>query len=697
MIYKLVGWPVSGRVASDCINSDTKLAKQFSSLLACTFLSLASSAAFAQTLDNDTTELEEIVVEEEGEPEAKLPLGIGISGSTLTNAPGSGGDPVRTLQSLPGLAFTNDEEALPAVRGSRPGDNYFQADFAPINYLFHLGGVISVFNTDLIKTFNVYQSAYGPEFSGVTGGVFDVELREPKNDRFRSTVDISFLHAGVVIEGPVTENQAFYLAGRVSYLDLLLADQIPEEDGIKIEKFPKYSDYQGKYVWKPSEDNSLTFQINGAADTAQIEVAEDSIEIETDPIVAGTIFFDTRSHEQALMWDTKVTNKLEVKTLLSHTNAVEEGKFGGVGEIYVESDGLFLKTRASYALSDNHDLIVGAQVAREKVDLDLALSLPVCGELDADCILTGSERLTSQKKFNFTGIRAYVKDNWYVTDKLTLYPGLSFQSEDLLDKQFIEPRMALEYSLSDDTILSAGVGQYQQAPDYLESDDVFGNPDIEYTNALHAQVGVQRIFDGGWDVKSELYYKSLDNLVTSDDILDYTNDGEGYAYGLDTLIRKDLSNKLSGWASISLSKARRKDKRTGETFVFEYDQPINVSLVGQYKLNEKWSFGSKLWVHSGAPVTPVIGATEDADIPGFYRPQYGKLNSSRFPTYHRVDLRIDRAFKRKKDNTMTAYIDILNVLGTENAADYDYNADYTEKTIAPQLVGAVSLGFKATF
>jgi len=178
-----------------------------------TTCSLTSLAAVAQSNTADVTELDEIIVEEQGEPETELPLGIGISGETLRNAPGSGGDPVRTLQSLPGMTFTDDEESLPAVRGSRPGDNYFEADFAPVDYLFHVDGLISVFNADLIESFDIYQSAYGPEFAGVTGGVFDVKLRDPKTDQFTTTVDISLLQAGALVEGPISDTQSFYLAG----------------------------------------------------------------------------------------------------------------------------------------------------------------------------------------------------------------------------------------------------------------------------------------------------------------------------------------------------------------------------------------------------------------------------------------------------------------------------------------------------
>jgi len=283
-----------------------------------TIYSLSADAVMAQSDTSDVTELDEIVIEEQGEPETELPLGIGISGETLRTAPGSGGDPIRTVQSLPGMTFTDDEEPLPAVRGSRPGDNYFQADFAPLNYIFHVDGLISVFNTDLIESFDIYQSAYGPEFVGVTGGVFDIKLRDPKTDRIRTTLDISLLQAGALVEGPISDTQSFYLAGRFSYLDLFLGDQIDEDEGVKIEQFPKYADYQGKYVWKLSEHNRITAQFNGAQDIAQVNLAEDAEDIDTDPVLAGRFLFDTQFHEQALVWDTRASAKLNFKLAVSH-------------------------------------------------------------------------------------------------------------------------------------------------------------------------------------------------------------------------------------------------------------------------------------------------------------------------------------------------------------------------------------------
>ncbi|MEE9333969.1 MAG: TonB-dependent receptor [Granulosicoccaceae bacterium] len=696
--YQAAAWTHS-RINNSRARASSGCSKYSAALLLHLYL-LNPYYAFAQAVEPDVTELEEIVVEEDGEPEAALPLGIGISGETLSTAPGSGGDPLRTLQSLPGLTFTDDEEELPAVRGSRPGDNYFQADFAPSGYLFHLFG-LSVFHPDLIKTFNIYQSAYGPEFSGVTGGVFDIELREPKTDRLRASVDVSIFQAGALIEGPISETQSVYLAGRVSYLDLLVGDQLqdeePDEEGFSIIEFPKYSDYQGKYVWKPREDNKLTIQFNGASDTGVIRAEVGSEDVDTDPIFAGTTSFDQLFHQQALVWDHIANDKLSFKSLLSHSRSGDKGSIGSAGSFDLVDDSILLKSHANYALTSRHDLAAGARITRQDIDLDVSFSLPPCGEFEVECLFTGVEKQTEKLDDSFTSVSAFVKDNWYVTDRLTLYPGLTFHTENYLDRQFVEPRLAAEYSLSESTILSAGLGQYNQAPDYVVSSKVFGNPDIKYSNALHAQVGVQKSLGRGWSVKSELYYKSIDDLPTTDAELNYTNDGEGSAFGLDTLIRKKLSDKFSGWASISLSEARRKDTRTGESFVFDYDQPFNLSLVGSYKFNNKWSIGAKLWAHSGAPYTPIIDATEDPDIPGFYRPNYGKLNSKRFPLYHRVDLRIDRTFKRKKDNTMGAYFEVLNILGQKNGAEFDYNADYTEKELLTQSEGFVSIGFKASF
>lgn len=661
-------------------------------IVAVTCLSLSATVVAA----DDPTQLEQITVEQQEEPTTKSPLGIGIRGETLSTAPGSGGDPLRGLQSLPGMVFNEDESAEPAVRGSRPGDNYFQTDFAPTSYLFHMGGAISIYNADLVESFEIYPSSYGPEFSGVTGGVFDVELRDPRTDHFQTTLDISFLQAGILVEGPLSDNQSFYLAGRRSYLDLFVKDLIDEPD-IEFTDFPNYTDYQTKYVWRVSDGSTLRFSANGATDDSDLTVSADSEEIATDPIFAGRIFEEQAFNEQSVVWDKELGDRTSVRSILTHNTQDVKALAGGAGSIDVDEDSWLVKSHLTHAINDNHEVKIGAALSRTDVSFDIALNAPACTEFEPDCLYTGAERLDVTETAKVNSLQAFIKDSWYVNDKLTVFPGVSLQREDYLDKQFIEPRLAIEYALRDDLLLTAGMGIYHQMPEIDQVNSVFGNPDLDYIRAKHASVGLQKEMSDGWSVSSELYYKKLDQLVTSDEETRYRNNGEGDAIGLDTLVRKQLTDKLSGWLSVSLSQATRRDLRTGKEFDFEYDQPVNATLVANYKFSPRWSLGAKLWAHSGAPYTPVTGATPDPDVEGLFQPQYGELNSERLPVFKRLDLRLDRVFPRKGKRQTTAYLELLNITGSRNISGYSYNADYSERKTEEQLPGFLGFGIKTTF
>ena len=661
-------------------------------LIMVTLASTISFSALSQETD-DPTLLDEIVVDNPGEPETENPLGIGISGDTLKSTPGSAGDPLRSLQSLPGMNFSDDGEAEPAVRGSRPGENYFQTDWTPSPYLFHVGGIISVYNAELVESFSIYPSAYGPEYYGVLGGVFDVKLRDPKSDRFHLTADVSFLHTGILFEGPVSDNQSFYLAGRFSYLDLFVEDQIDdEEEGISIVEFPNYDDYQGKYVWNINDDSTLRFQFNGASDDLEFFVDEDSPDIATEPIFAGRQYQSERSDNQALVLDQNIGD-INIKSALSHRLTTAEAVIGQAGTVDTNVTTFMAKSQIQFPFGESHDLTLGFDISQIDADIDIDINAPACTEFEAECNITNAERLEVRRNLKVRSDHLFLKDNWYLTDNLTLIPGVSIQQDNYLDESFVEPRFAMEYAMMQDLTLSAGAGIYNQRPEFGEIDEVFGNPDLEYIKSIHGVLGVEKGFANGWSVKSELYYKDIDNLITGDETLRYLNDGEGVAYGLDTLIRKNVTDKLSGWVSLSLAKAERRHKVTGDEFVFDYDQPYNLSVVANYKFSKKWSVGAKLWMHSGAPYTPITGSTPDPDNAGQFNPTYGDINSARLDDYQRLDVRIDHTFNK----TWTAYLDLINILDTKNVSGFDYNEDYSKQTPVEQIPRIASIGFKAKF
>ena len=161
------------------------------------------------------------------------------------------------------------------------------------------------------------------------------------------------------------------------------------------------------------------------------------------------------------------------------------------------------------------------------------------------------------------------------------------------------------------------------------------------------------------------------------------------------LIKKARTDSLSGWFALTLARSSLHNDITGETFNFAYDQPVNATLVGNYKLTGDWTVGAKWTFHTGNPYTPVIG-TNGTYPDGRPIPVYGANNSVRFPNYHRLDLRLDRRYVY---NTwkLTTFFEVINAYAQKNVAGYDYGPKYDKKDPIYQLPFLPTFGVEAEF
>jgi hypothetical protein len=640
--------------------------------------------------------LEQMTVTPDQEPsslETAPPLGYRIDSETLTSIPGSSNDPLRAMQALPGVTVNNDTSADPAIRGSRPEDNRYFVDFLPSGYLFHAGGTVSVFNAQLVESFDYYPAAYGAEYAGGTGAVIDTRLRDPRNDNFSSSFDISMLQASVLIEAPVTETQSFYLAGRMSYMDLLLEGMVEDnEDGIEFVQFPRYTDYQGKYLWQLQDGSRIRFQATGASDEMEVKLESDSKEAQKEPVLIGTHSNDTAYHSQGVVWE-EAPGSNAPTLAVGHMNSETNAHAASAGNWDVDTDTWYAKGRWTQPLGTDHLLALGGQVTHLQVDYDIDFRDTGCTEFDVDCSYTDSDQVMSNAQVEVTSEQLYIEENWYPNEQFAVTAGLSGQHEDYLDESFLEPRLRFEYSPQPEWTYSAGFGRYHQMPSLIQVEKVFGNPQLSHFDATHYVAGIEHIGMEGWEWKSEVYYKDIDNLVSSDPVTRYNNSGEGQAAGVELFLRKLRTDRWSGWLSLTLSKAERTNTVTGDSFPFEYDQPVSVTLVGNYHINDNWEVGAKWWYHSGAPYTPIVGSTEDPERAGRYRPVYGDINSERMPDYHRLDLRVSRRFSDKT----TAYVELINAYDQKNVSGYEYNADYSSRDPIHQLPLLISFGISTRY
>ena len=617
-----------------------------------------------------------------------------ITGKELASIPGTAGDPLRAIQALPGITTSGDTNSNPAIRGSGPEDNAYYVDFMPVGYLFHMGGMESVINADLVDDFNIYSSSFGPEYTDVTGGVIDVRLRKPRTDRIGAKVNISTLESDVLIEGPVTQNQSLYLAGRRSYIDLLMPKNGTMDTGVEYKQFPKFYDYQGKYIWQISHDSSLTLMVSGAGDEMKLTMTDSADAVKHDPILAGDIQTQQSYHSQGLLLSSMITPDLANRFGMSHMFNDSQQQLTQLGHATVDYDTFYFRDHLTLQANEHHQLLFGVESAVSRVKLNLDVPNVMPSDFTPPPIYTGAPRVTNNDTISSQSVDLALKDRWQFLDRATLIVGAHGSYETYFGKYRLEPRLGLEVTPVKNTLLTAGWGKYHQFPQGYEVINGMGNPNLSYELADHYTLGVEQQLPDAWSVKVEGYYKTLSDLVIPHDPENYINGGSGKAYGVEVLVKKNKTTDWSGWLSASYTKTERRNDVTGEAFDFSYDQPLVVNLVYEWNLAKYWTFGAKWRYQSGAPFTPVVGTTTNTS--GLILPVYGTLGSERLPDYHRLDIRIARELLVETWK-VSAYLDIINVYARQNVSGYDYSGDYSSRKKITELPFMPAIGIRGEF
>ena len=137
-------------------------------------------------------------------------------------------------------------------------------------------------------------------------------------------------------------------------------------------------------------------------------------------------------------------------------------------------------------------------------------------------------------------------------------------------------------------------------------------------------------------------YREGSNLLLNDEFEDDLVQGDGKAYGIELLLKKD-QGKLRGWIGYTLSKSERSfdDLNRGKTFPARYDRRPDLSIVTSYDLSKRITIGA-VWVYSsGSQFTPQIGQyfVPNQSLTGVDRiPIYSDRNAVSLSASHRLDL-----------------------------------------------------------
>ncbi|MGV8838087.1 TonB-dependent receptor plug domain-containing protein, partial [Cellvibrio sp.] len=462
----------------------------------------------------------------------------------IIDVPGSLGDPLMAVFSLPGVISEGDGGGAPAVRGSSPSDNRYLVDGAPAAYVFHSFST-SIFNENIIQDFELFSAGFGPRYSNAIGGIFDIKLRDPKAQDMYTKVDLSLLRAGVFIEGEVSENSAFYLSGRSSLLQYFFdGDELEEEEGIKVQDAPEDTDYQFKYQYRLGDDHKLTLSANGASDLAAAEFTEFSTEVLEEPDFAGDAKIKNTFNNQSLRWQFAASGSSELDVQIGHYQKNDDTFWGGEKYFFnMTAEDVYALANYDFLAGKSHSISVGAETHSTEYSYDARFINYVCTEFDPDCELRRGELIVAEDAVTIKEHSAYINDHWAITDALALDLGVQTHYNDFTEETFTHPRAAIAWEFIDNWTLSSSAGSYNRLPDIDKTFPQIGNTELQSPTSNHYTLGIKQELANEWSWSVTTYYKTMDELPLASDVTAgapddasqpfYTNNVEGEGYGVD--------------------------------------------------------------------------------------------------------------------------------------------------------------------
>lgn len=617
-----------------------------------------------------------------------------ITKKEIAKIPGTGGDALRAVQNMPGMARSSFGGGELIIRGSAPEDSMFFFDGLSAPQLYHFGGLTSVINTDLLESIEYYPGNFSARFGRATGGIIDVRTRAPKTDRFHAYIDADIWDAGVLLEGPIGEKWSVAVSGRRSYIDAVMKGVNLMGDDITMTVAPRYWDFQLVADYHPSKKDNLRLFTYGTDDRWIMDWDDD-----TSPM-GSSLDVHLMTYQAQLTWRHEFTSK--TKNELNFGVGYWGGVFGeGIHNEEWNVVPVLLRDELAFRPNKLFEFRLGTDTEMRwgKVDMKVPGDYGMEGDNYSPWTVN-DEFLVFETSTVIAQPGVYGEFELNALQKTQLIYGLRADYHNLIHRWAADPRFSVRYELLPDTALKAGIGLFHQMPDIAQSSEDYGNPDLKPMSAIHYSVGIEQRFLENFELGLEGFYKDLRRVFrTSDEMIErdgemvperFSNDATGRVYGMEFELKHHPTERFFGWISYTLMRSERTED--GVTRPFDYDQTHILTLVSNVTVGWGIDIGLRFRLTSGNPSTPIIGGSYDADS-DLYLPLFGATNSERSPLFHQLDLRIDKKWQWKHI-ACTLYLDVQNVYYAKNVEDYAYSYDYKQKEPITGLPIIPSLGLK---
>ena len=609
-------------------------------------------------------------------------------------------DIIKSITLLPGVTNAGEGASGFNVRGGAADQNLILLDEAIIFNSSHLFGFFSVFNPEAIKDIRLFKGGIPALYGGRASSVLNIYQKEGNKNKFKSQGGVGLISSRLLLEGPLKKGKSsFLIGGRSSYAHLFL----PLIESIDNNKAYFY-DLNTKLSYNLNEKNTLylsgyfgrdVFDIDNLFDLAY---GNSVANFRWNHLFSNKLFSNLSliysDYDYTLDfglaefdWNLGITNfnfKYDFKNYLNDRIKLEYG----LNSIYYKFDpGLIQPTEETSPIQTRkledkfafeNALYSGLNYNFKKnINLQLGLRL-------SQFIRLGQKLNTYQNNNPLLYI-----DSSKAYEEAVPTGSITYSKGDVI-KTFtkLEPRFSLAYQIRSNQSVKLS---YNRMAQYLHLISNTNSPTpidvwapsgkfIDPQLLDQFAIGYFKTFkNNSYNIELEAFHKIIENrldyidgaeLIANDAIEQVLLSGEAKASGLELLIRKN-EGRLTGWIAYTLSRSEQRTPgrnqnevgiNNGEWYFTPYDKTHDISITSNYNLNKKWDFNLNFIYQTGQPITY---PNAQYQFSGFSIPNFESRNSSRLPSYNRLDV---SAILTPDNNKGQWVFGVYNVYNRKNAA-----------------------------
>ncbi len=626
-------------------------------------------------------------------------------------------DVIKTLTLTPGIKSTSEGSGGMFVRGGNNSQNLVLLDEATVYNSSHMMGFFSTFNSDAIKDITLYKGTAPAQYGGRLSSVLEVQMNDGNNQGYHIGGGIGLISSKLNVQGPIVKDKgAFLVSGRRTYADLFL--KLSSDNDISNNKLYFY-DLNVKANYRINDNNRVFL----------------SGYFGRDVLKAQDLFgLDWGNKTGTLRWNHIWNNKLFSNTSLIYSKYDYEVRIN-----VNDYDLSYLSVIQNAEVKHNFQWFVSG---RDNVDFGVfgRKNKITPGQLK---VYNGAMNTLDIQKRDIFEYGAFVSNEWKASSKLTVTTGLrlncfdlvgpgnfySYANNEVTDTTYfgsgkvvqsylnLQPRLNMSYVFNENNSMKFSYTRNVQNLHLIQNSFTSTPTDIWIASSKNIKPELSDQISYGYfknfnqdkyQLSAEVYYKWMYNLLDlKDGANTMANDqlegellfGKGRAYGLEVMLKKKYG-RFNGWLSYCLSRTEKQVDGVNDDnwYPARQDATHDVSIVGMYKLNNKWSLSATWVYYTGNAITFPSGKYEVNGEVQFY---YTERNGYRMPDYHRLDLGATCQLKKTSRFESSLSFSIYNAYGRKNAYSimFEVDPDDESRTIAEKIylftfVPSISYNFK---